>query len=70
LCRALDAVRPQILRAIGVDRAELAALSPHGQIASLGVPVYILHGADDNVIPPAESLWLERECRVQRCARF
>lgn len=59
--RRIDAVRSQILRAIEADRAELAALSPHGQIAGLRVPVFILHGADDNVIPPAESLWLERE---------
>jgi pimeloyl-ACP methyl ester carboxylesterase len=61
LARRIDAVRPQILNAIEADRAELAALSPHGQIAGLRVPVFILHGADDNVIPPAESLWLERE---------
>jgi pimeloyl-ACP methyl ester carboxylesterase len=61
LARRIDAVRPQILRAIEADRAELAALSPHGQIANLRVPVFILHGADDNVIPQAESLWLERE---------
>jgi pimeloyl-ACP methyl ester carboxylesterase len=59
--RRIDAVRPQILRAIEADRAELAALSPHGQMAGLRVPVFILHGADDNVIPPAESLWLEME---------
>ena len=59
--RRIDAVRPQLLQVIEADRAELAALSPHGQIASLRVPVFILHGADDNVIPPAESLWLERE---------
>ena len=61
LARRIDAVRPQILSAIQADRAELEALSPHGQIAGLRVPVFVLHGADDNVIPPAESLWLERE---------
>jgi pimeloyl-ACP methyl ester carboxylesterase len=61
VARRIDAVRPQILSAIQADRAELEALSPHGQIAGLRVPVFILHGADDNVIPPAESLWLERE---------
>jgi pimeloyl-ACP methyl ester carboxylesterase len=61
LARRIDAVRPQILSAIHEDRSELAALSPHGQIADLRTPVFILHGADDNVIPPAESLWLERD---------
>ena len=25
------------------------------------VPVYILHGSADNIIPPAESLWLAKE---------
>jgi pimeloyl-ACP methyl ester carboxylesterase len=61
LARRIDAVRPQILRAIQADHSELAALSPHGQIANVRIPVFILHGADDNVIPPAESLWLERD---------
>lgn len=61
LARRIDQVRDRILAAIRADHAELAALSPHGQIADLRVPVFILHGADDNVIPPAESLWLERE---------
>ena len=25
------------------------------------VPVYILHGSADNIIPPAESLWLAKD---------
>jgi dienelactone hydrolase len=61
LARRVDEVRPQILNAIRTDEAELAALSPRGQLASLRVPVYILHGSTDNVIPPAESLWLAKE---------
>ena len=61
LARRIDKVRPQILNAIHTDAAELAVLSPSGQLASLRVPVYILHGSADNVIPPAESLWLEKD---------
>ena len=61
MARRIDLVRPQLLAAIHADAAELAALSPHGQIAGLRVPVYILHGATDSVIPPAESLWLAKE---------
>ena len=61
LARRIDKVRPQILNAIHADEAELAALSPRGQLASLRVPVFILHGSADNVIPPAESLWLEQD---------
>jgi len=61
MSRRIDLVRPQLLAAIHADAAELASLSPHGQIANLRVPVFIIHGATDTVIPPAESLWLEKE---------
>ena len=61
MSRRIDLVRPQLLAAFHTDQAELASLSPHGQIANLRVPVFILHGASDTVIPPAESLWLEKE---------
>ena len=61
MARRIDLVRPQLLDAIHADAAELAALSPAGHIAGLRVPVYILHGATDTVIPPAESLWLEKD---------
>ena len=54
-------MRPQLLREIEADRDSLAALSPHGQIADLRVPVFILHSADDNVISATETFWLERE---------
>ena len=61
MSRRIDLVRPQLLAAFHADQAELASLSPHGQIANLRVPVFILHGASDTIIPPAESLWLEKE---------
>ncbi|MGD1211241.1 MAG: alpha/beta hydrolase [Candidatus Acidiferrales bacterium] len=61
LARRIDEVRPQILNAIHTDEVELAALSPRGHLASLHVPVFILHGSADNVIPPAETLWLQKE---------
>jgi pimeloyl-ACP methyl ester carboxylesterase len=61
LARRIDEVRPQILNAIHTDEVELAAISPHGHIDGLRVPVYILHGAEDNIIPPAESLWLAKD---------
>ncbi len=41
--------------------AEMAAVSPHGHLAGLHVPVYLLHGRGDNVIPFAESEWLARD---------
>jgi pimeloyl-ACP methyl ester carboxylesterase len=59
--RRIDRLRPRLLAAIDADQKELAAVSPHGHIAGLRVPVFLLHGSADNVIPPAESLWLARE---------
>jgi pimeloyl-ACP methyl ester carboxylesterase len=61
LNRRIDEVRPRILSAIQADGPELAAISPHGQMDALRVPVYILHGSADNIIPPAESLWLAKD---------
>ncbi len=61
MARRIDLVRPQLLDAIRADSAELAAVSPHGHIANLRVPLYILHGTADTIIPSAESLWLEKE---------
>jgi pimeloyl-ACP methyl ester carboxylesterase len=40
---------------------ELAGLSPHGRMATLTVPVYLLHGEADNIIPSAETLWMASE---------
>lgn len=37
------------------QQAQLAALSPAGRLATTTVPVYLLHGAHDNVIPPTET---------------
>ena len=38
--------------------AEMAAVSPHGHLAGLHVPVYLLHGRGDTLIPFAEAEWL------------
>jgi pimeloyl-ACP methyl ester carboxylesterase len=57
----IDEVRPQILNAIRTNEVELAALSPRGHVGDLRVPVYILCGSADNIIPPAESLWLAQD---------
>jgi pimeloyl-ACP methyl ester carboxylesterase len=61
MARQIDALRPQLLNAIRADAADLAAISPQGKLQNLRVPVYIVHGAADSVIPYTESLWLERE---------
>lgn len=41
--------------------AEMAAVSPHGHLAGLHVPVYVLHGRGDNLIPFAEAEWLAQD---------
>ncbi len=40
---------------------EMGRLSPAAHLKSISVPVYLLHGEGDNVIPAAETLWIERE---------
>lgn len=40
---------------------EMARVSPHGHLNKLTVPVYLLHGEGDNIIPAAETLWMESE---------
>lgn len=40
---------------------EMAQLSPHGHLAGLHVPVYLLHGRGDDLIPFAEAIWLARD---------
>jgi dienelactone hydrolase len=42
-------------------RPEMEAVSPHGHLSQLKVPVYLLHGAGDTVIPAAETEWLARD---------
>lgn len=41
--------------------AEMSAVSPHGHLAGLHAPVYLLHGRDDTIIPFAEAEWLAQD---------
>jgi pimeloyl-ACP methyl ester carboxylesterase len=41
--------------------AEMAVVSPHGHLAGLYVPVYLLHGHGDTLIPFAEAEWLAED---------
>ncbi|MBE7182668.1 MAG: alpha/beta hydrolase [Terriglobus roseus] len=42
---------------------ELAGLSPETHLGELTVPVFLLHGEADNIIPSAETLWMASELR-------
>ena len=61
LARKIDRLRPQLLDVIRADESQLAAISPQGKLGNLHVPVFILHGSTDDIIPSTESLWLQRE---------
>jgi pimeloyl-ACP methyl ester carboxylesterase len=41
--------------------ADMAGVSPHGHLRGLTTPVYLLHGEGDNIIPSAETMWMEDE---------
>jgi dienelactone hydrolase len=63
--RLLDGASPATQALLAASNAkhaaELAELSPHGDLEGLKTPVYLLHGEADNIIPAAETLWLERD---------
>jgi pimeloyl-ACP methyl ester carboxylesterase len=61
LARQIDRLRPKLLDAIQADDSQLSAISPEGKLAALHTPVFILHGATDDIIPSTESLWLEKD---------
>lgn len=56
-----DALATEMKQSIASHRAEMAPASPHRQLESLHVPVFLLHGSADNVIPPSEMLWLQQD---------
>jgi acetyl esterase/lipase len=41
--------------------AAMASVSPDGQLGQLETPVFLLHGEGDNIIPSAETQWLEMD---------
>jgi dienelactone hydrolase len=55
------ATRTALERADERHVSDMAAVSPHGRLAALKTPVYLLHGAGDNIIPSAETEWMAAE---------
>ncbi len=51
----LQSLAPRLDALLAAQGAQLATLSAAGRLAELNVPVYLLHGAHDNVIPPSET---------------
>jgi dienelactone hydrolase len=58
---SLPATRTALERADERHADDMAAVSPHGRLATLKTPVYLLHGAGDNIIPSAETEWMAAE---------
>ena len=61
LARQIGQLRARLLDAIQANRSELSAISPEGKLGDLRVPVFVLHGTTDDIIPSTESLWLGKE---------
>ena len=63
----MDATSPEtraaLARAEARHIAQLEGLSPGPRLARLTTPVYLLHGAADNIIPSAETLWMASALR-------
>jgi len=57
----VTAIGPRLLAEVEALGPELRAASPHGRLAGLRAPVYLLHGSGDSVIPATETLWLARD---------
>ncbi|HEU4406308.1 MAG TPA: hypothetical protein VFS43_13670, partial [Polyangiaceae bacterium] len=55
-----EPLRRRFLEAIEHNRDQLDALSPRERLRDLGPMAFLLHSADDNVIPPTETEWLAR----------
>lgn len=49
---------PELLAEIDKKREAMRAVSPHDHMKDVTVPVFLLHGAGDSVIPASETLWL------------
>ncbi len=56
-----ETLAPILLASVDKYKAEYVPASPRGNMAGLHAPVFLLHGAADDVIPPAETLWLEQD---------
>jgi pimeloyl-ACP methyl ester carboxylesterase len=59
--RDLDALAPEMNAEIAKLEPGFAAVSPSACLARIRVPVFLLHGAGDTVIPSSETEWLAHD---------
>lgn len=58
---APDKLKIRMMDVMTAQRTDLAALSPHGQMAGLTVPVTVITGLNDPAIPTMETYWLAQD---------
>lgn len=63
------ALHEMLLEAANAAAPALAAASPKGHLKKLEVPVFLVHGEGDPIIPSIETRWLAREVPKARLAR-
>ncbi len=57
----IEGAAPDLAADVDRHASELAVLSPHGQLDEVKVAVFALHGSEDHLIPPSETLWLAHD---------
>lgn len=57
----LSRLRPRLEAIVKEHESELAGLSPRGRLREIPAPVYLLHGANDSVVPSSEAEWAALE---------
>jgi acetyl esterase/lipase len=57
----IEQLRGRLLAEIEREKETMARVSPAGRLHAIKVPVFLLHGEGDGVIPPAETMWLASE---------
>ncbi len=61
----IQTLAPEVEAVLAGKQRELVELSPRGRLSTLSVPVYLLHGSHDSVIPPSETDWAALELGSQ-----
>lgn len=62
--RDRHALRDRVLAALPAMAGPMAESSPRGRIGAIRVPIFLLHGAGDDVVPPSETRWIAAEARA------
>jgi pimeloyl-ACP methyl ester carboxylesterase len=60
-----DSTRSLLQTSATKHLADMKALSPDTHLSDLTVPVFLLHGEGDNIIPAAETLWMASELKAE-----